>query len=733
MTVVIRRVAAVAASIAIFAALSVSLFHAHASWDFIAATMETEKFFPVPDEQGGRAILILLPGLSEVAMPGDPQHNPSIGAVALLNVQTAGGQASSAAAATLSSGARARGVSDLQLVAAEGSLRAETATGGAEKFATWYGRTLPDEGAGLMDWPRLAAKSENLAHPVGVGSLGEAFRSAGARTAYVQGAGAEGCGAVVGMDAGGVLDVYMSPPASTAPSDLIPGGIRTDWDAVVETIFELEQDIRLIVVEAVDLYLVPEWLPPETAERVQEKVLDDLLDAVGQLVNSPFSEVFLVDPLPGPGDLGLAAVPARDPGELLRSATTRRAGVVSLPDISAALLQAGGLEGSIGAGRPLAAVRMREGSALEKVRRLHTAVENARSVRAPLAQFMVGLVVLAAALIVVGLLWIPRAYNVAAYTMAALALLPAAAFLAPTLSVLSPGLRLAVFWLALAALGVLLRRASGLNAAVLGVAGSICLFLCIDQLTGGRLAFLSPLGYCAVAGARYYGLGNELLGVLLGAALLISGLITENGDHPVRRVGAALFLLGCAVLVVGPRWGANFGGGLVFSAWFTGSLTVLPLRSGGWKRLLPHSLIIALGLVAGAVLISTWHRAAPAEVSTHLGMLFSAEGGESLHSVVHRKLSTAMRVLRYTVWTRAWFLLLSVYALVTFYPVGWIRNAFARRPALSSVCRTSVALSLVALVSNDSGMVTAALTMLAPVAVMLLAIREEVAAHGRRE
>ncbi len=703
----------------------------HCAWNFVATLSE-----PGGDlEPADRSILIILPGLAGAVLSNELNVGSDLGAVALLNVQTLGGPQMSAACATLSAGSRARGLSDLHLVY-DGADRQPVMEGTVRQFHLWYGRAVPSDGAAFVDWPRLADKNSQPAREADVGLLGERIRSAGLRTAYVRGVGADGAGGIIAADRSGVVDRYIPPSVVSAPCELIPGGTRTDWSSVVRVCSQLPDDVGLTVVEAGDLLLVPDWLPHEVAAPLREGLLHAALQGAGELADAhEGAQVLLIDPKSGPGGMGLIAAPARGDDGILTSSTTRRPGLVSLSDVGATLWTAGRTACTVTAARSLRTVQVQvQGNALAAVQHLHYGVQEARAMRAPLAQFMVALVVTSALLIAAGILWMPGAYFVAAHTMAALALLPPAALISPAFASLSSPVRLVVLWAVLAVCTLLLRAATDLRTAVVAVAAGTCLVVCLDQLTGARLALLSPLGYCAAAGARYYGLGNELLGVLLGAVLLVRGVGGVGGGGALRGILPTLFALGCAAVVAGPNWGTNFGGAMVFSAWFAASLAAAvgnfrhkPISAHQW------CLLAGGGLLAGAALVVGWHTNAPIEVSTHVGELFSPGRGEDVTALMSRKASTALRVFRYTVWTRAWLFLLAVYALVSFRPVGWIRDAFARRPELSSVCRTSVALSLAALISNDSGVVTAALTVLSPVAVMLLALGEEVAGHERRE
>ena len=54
------------------------------------------------------------------------------------------------------------------------------------------------------------------------------------------------------------------------------------------------------------------------------------------------------------------------------------------------------------------------------------------------------------------------------------------------------------------------------------------LWLLLDVLTGSSLIRLSPLGYDVMLGARFYGIGNEYMGILVGSSLLAALSIRDR-------------------------------------------------------------------------------------------------------------------------------------------------------------------------------------------------------------
>lgn len=99
-----------------------------------------------------------------------------------------------------------------------------------------------------------------------------------------------------------------------------------------------------------------------------------------------------------------------------------------------------------------------------------------------------------------------------------------------------------------------------------GLLCSTALIILGDLLLGSKLMLASLFGPSRVLGLRFYGLGNEYLGVLLGTLLL--GTADVLIQSPGRKWTG--MLLGVVVLLIfSPSGGANFGGGvaLAYGTW----------------------------------------------------------------------------------------------------------------------------------------------------------------------
>lgn len=89
------------------------------------------------------------------------------------------------------------------------------------------------------------------------------------------------------------------------------------------------------------------------------------------------------------------------------------------------------------------------------------------------------------------------------------------------------------------------------------------LFLLIDIFFIEKLMIVSPLGSDAIAGGRFYGIGNDYMGILLGSTLL--GIFTLFSIYKVRKERIAIFTvlyMLVSIIALSPFFGANVGGTL---------------------------------------------------------------------------------------------------------------------------------------------------------------------------
>jgi hypothetical protein len=177
--------------------------------------------------------------------------------------------------------------------------------------------------------------------------------------------------------------------------------------------------------------------------------------------------------------------------------------------------------------------------------------------------------------------------------------------------------------------------------------------LVCDQLFGWHLIRFSPLGYSAMAGSRYYGIGNEFMGVFLAASLILTHLISR--DTTSRWKAPQWFgplILGGSVLVFSlPQLGAKFGGILSGIAGFSYYLVNIYQVKLHNKKLW----FIFGGCILGLAAIGWWDSLRAPEVQTHIGRfvrLFFNRDFAQVGEIIFRKLTMNMKLTVFSPWMR---------------------------------------------------------------------------------
>ncbi|MER5626817.1 hypothetical protein ABT061_37900 [Streptosporangium sp. NPDC002544] len=535
------------------------------------------------------------------------------------------------------------------------------------------------------------------------GALGEAVHAAGECTLAI------GPGAALALaDRSGRVDVYAPSPAQ----------IRSD----------VLTRCRVIAVDVDDLirpYITGGRLP-----KVEERLTPQQRAAALRLADAKAGAVLSVLPkdarvlLAGLSDHGadphLRVAMMRDgdlSGRFLGAASTHRDDITILPDVTATLLSLTGVEAPPGmVGLPWQASERRAGTTEAARADLERADVAGQTIRNVGGVFFTSVAVLQVAFYLTAFLLLRRGRGLRRMRVAAVALasVPASTYLVnltpwqdartPLLALVG-GIAGCTLLLATLALAGPWRRAPlGPPAVVAGVTAAV---LAGDLLTGTTLQLNSVMGYSAVVGARYYGLGNIPFALFATSVLLLTATIAHRltrGGHTGAAVTAVAVLGGFAMILGGwPGVGSDFGGVIAFVPGIAVTALLIAGRRVSIVKL--GAFCVAGGVTVMGIAYLDYLR--PPAFQTHLGRFVGQVLTGEATEVIGRKLGAMLGTLLSpnlmpVVIAATAFL---VYALLR--PeqatAGVLPAAFAHSPALRAGLIGTLVSGVIGMLVNDSG------------------------------
>ena len=250
-------------------------------------------------------------------------------------------------------------------------------------------------------------------------------------------------------------------------------------------------------------------------------------------------------------------------------------------------------------------------------------------------------------------------------------------------------------------LGTAASRQFGVQAGVVCCLAVGLVLLIADPFLGNVLMRQHLLGYSAVEGARYYGLGNEAMGLLIASALILAGWLwtrTAKGGHWL----IALALTGITLALGLPSLGAKAGGVLVATVTF--SLLIWRLRGGRWYGL---TFVLLLGISVIALLIV-------ALADTLVGNGQQSHMGQALERIMHSGAAEIVNIVERKALVEGRLMVRSAWAIPLWgglCSLAWMTRRLQDLPS-RAVANAGLAAAFVTLLFNDAGVVAAAIGLL---------------------
>lgn len=659
---------------------------------------------------------------------------------------------------TISAGARAttERATDGQVLALD---EASSGSAAGEIFARRTG-LRPEGGYVSLAWPALERRNAAQPYDAVLGLLADTLAADGVAASAIGNAdGTDSVGssferqvglAVAGPD-GVVADGHLVEDL-LVPDPARPFGVRLDHDRVLAAFderWEQGPDRQVVVVEASDLARTMRYETAVDGGRYNVLWADALADADAlarrllDRVDTATDAVLVVAPYNLPGDRDLTAVALAGPGVApgyLRSASTQRAGFLTLVDVAPTILAELGIAPPVEMeGRP-ATVTVSDASLDDRVEHLVALNAASRFRERLLVPTTTAAVVALALLLALAVVlqvsgrdqrWRARLRFGA---LAVLALLPwsylARAFPLEDLGawfywtvVTAGALATAAF-----AAGLGARRGQPLLPLVL-VLAMVALVLVADVTTGSRLSLSAAFGYSPTGNSRLYGISNYSYGQLAAATCLLAALLAAARPTPRGRAGAMAILVAALVVLGVPRWGSDVGGVLAF----TPAILVFAALLWQWRIRIRTVLVAGVATVAAITAFGFLDLARPPEERAHLGRLFERVGEEGigpLLSIMERKLLANLRVSTSSLWVVAIPLALAFWLYLTRGPGRRRRRLSAAHPTLDAGLAAATVAAVLGSLVNDSGAIVGGVASLVLAASLLVLVLLDPAEPG---
>lgn len=606
---------------------------------------------------------------------------------------------------------------------------------------------------------RLLAENEDKPFSARIGLLGDTLAAKGIRvSAYGNGDyedARQRHSVLFAMDGKGSVPHGDISANSLLPANGYPYGVKTNYTHILNQI-QADQKSGVITVQLSDLarlYQLSNDMEPAQFARHYHQVLTDLSHFVDQVLQRQKENQLII--LTSPAVHAVATKEKallspiliwnnKDRG-LLTSATTRQSGLISGVDILPTVLAWLNVplpSDLAGHAVKVDLERTTMNELLDQVKQIHHTYATRPAVI--YTYVMLQIITLACA----ALLWLwgkRRAGSIYAglrrgVRLALLALLwfPLLLLVEGVLGWNASGQVVLGLLITVALLAAFLQEHRSLSHTTLIISGVTALAILIDGWSGATMMRHSYLGYDPVIGARFYGLGNEYEGVLIGSVILFVASLyqahKQSGSHDSPRKSillpgtSAIFFGLVLYYMVAPGLGTDAGGFLAGLVGFFVAFARLQGLRIGKKGLLVLAGGLMLGvavLIAGSLLTD--------QPLTHVGrvsqQIVSGEWAE-VGKMLERKLAMNLRLIRVSMWSKVFVVSLVVLGLLALRNDRFLRHLALDTPFLVKGFAGVIAGSLAGLVLNDSGIVTAATCIVFLVVPALYAALEE-PAHER--
>ncbi len=542
---------------------------------------------------------------------------------------------------------------------------------------------------------------------------------------------------LLGMDENGSIE-NGKIDGINVQDDKMPFGIRTDYESLKEYANDYYSKTDVLAIELGDTHrldLYRENLSQKTYSEMKEKIYDNISDYISYVMSDvagPNDRVYIVSPYPAVSEyknyrrLSPVVIFEGQGKGILYSNTTRRKGVIGNVDIAADILDHFGIKSNFMVGRSIQKIEKSDN--IEFLRSEFEKMSTTYQLRIPVLYSYAVFEMLLWISIFICILIKGMVHEKVFYAFSEIlqltVVMPFALLIEPLFGFDSKTLVVTTIFSLTVILYIALKKL---------IRGNLDRFIAIsimtgvgilaDAATGQELIKRSIFGYDAMIGARYYGVGNEYMGILIGASLLsVAGLLQKE---KIKKT-AAIVVLAVTIVILGfPKMGANVGGTITASFCFLFFVMRMYDVKIDFKKLLIISAFVCI-VVAGMAFVDIFLIGSKSHLAGAIQSIMSG-GPVVILQIISRKLAMNASLIGGSIWSKVFIMALFIVGVLFYKPFGILKRVCNEKEFLKKGWIAIIVGSFVGFAVNDSGVVSAATSISFVIISVLLLIMEKIA------
>lgn len=595
---------------------------------------------------------------------------------------------------------------------------------------------------GNIELGRLYNQNVDNRYSPHIGALGDSLHNNGLKTAIFGNSDTDEdfvrTAALIPMDSNGLIDYGNIDNILVNDKDY-PYELKTDYNKILEEILYVKDYASLIVIDTGDLMRLNSYsdvLSDESFNEKRDLILNGIDEFIGELSNSVNKEQSLLiilspnNPEERIDDSKLAPVIlwGQNVGRgITVSSTTNRDGVISNLDIASTITDFLNISLEKGSGNIIECVK--KDNALDYIKSINGRINLTSYVRSKtLTTYGVISIVVLLAVSFVLLLKIKMDKKIKRILKILLLILYGLPLIFMLISLFKIDNLLKFIISMILSIGIYIFVVQKFNDSRVFhlLTFSYFVVILVDVFSNGFITKYSVLGHDPIIGARYFGIGNEMVGLFLAVSMLSLGLIYRKCNKKAIFIFILLFLI---IIVGHPKLGANVGGMITF---VTASLFFV-FEIFDTKLNFKNIIFIAISVLV-AIAVFGYIDVNLNPNPTHLGKLLINIKNEGLYiveDIINRKLLMNIKLVGTSFWTKVLFVNIIVNAIISYFYkerfIEFLSNG------LKIGYLSCIAGSIIGFAMNDSGLILAAISMNIISIFLLFALIDDNATYNKQE